>query len=234
MSRLSKLKFLSLLAVMVAALAAVAVGASAHSNSGARADTDGDGASNRCETQVGSDPADPDSNDDGTVDGLDDTDGDGANNAAESKLKSSCTRANTRWRIRRAEVVSFADGVLTLKVGNKGGLIAKPLSSRAVILVPDVDDSTDDSASISRRGGDDESGDDNRGRGRGGDDGPGDDNGGRGRGTDDGPGHHSHGHGSDDDDEVAGTTADLTAGTVVRDARIKRGKFVRIRISDES
>lgn len=219
MSRKPTIKFLTLLVVMIASLAAVAVGASAH-GSGSRADADGDGASDRCEARAGTDPAVADTDGNGVVDGLEDTDGDGANNAAESKLRSSCVRANTRWRIRRAEVVSYTDGVLTLSIGKKGGLIAKPVSSRAVILLPDVDDESDDnSVSISRRGGDDGPGDDRRGRG--GDDGPGDDHGGRGRGSD------------DDDDEVSGTTADLTAGTVVRDARVKRGEFVRIRISDE-
>lgn len=220
MSRKPTIKFLTLLVVMIASLAAVAVGASAH-GSGARADADGDGASDRCEARAGTDPAVADTDGDGVVDGLEDTDGDGANNAAESKLKSSCVRANTRWKIRRAEVVSYADGNLTLSIGRKGGLLTAPVSSRAVILVPDPEDeSDDDSASVSRRGGDDGPGDDRGGRGRGGDDGPGDDRGDRGR-------------GSDDEDEVAGTTADLTAGTLIRDARVKRGKFVRIRISDE-
>lgn len=218
MSRKPTIKFLTLLVVMIASLAAIAVAASAHGG-GARADADGDGASDRCEVRAGTDPAVADTDGNGVVDGLEDTDGDGANNAAESKLHSSCVRANTRWKIRRAEVVSYTDGVLTLSIGKKGGLIAKPVSSRAVILVPDPEDeSDDDSASVSRRGGDDDRGDGRRGRG--GDDGPGDDRRGRGR-------------GGDDDDEISGTTADLTAGTVVRDARVKRGEFVRIRISDE-
>lgn len=228
MSKKLTKKLLMTLTVMIAAMAVVVGASSAHSGSGARADADGDGASDRCEARAGTSSTDTDSDDNGTVDGLEDTDGDGANNAAESKLKSNCAVANTRFKIRKAEVVSYADGNLTLKIGSNGGLITKAVSSRVVCLMEDPE-SDDDSASVSRRGeDDDERGDDNRGRGRGDDDG---ERRGRGRGDDDGE-RRGRGRGRDDD-LVACTTADLVAGATVRDAHVKRGRFVRIRLSDE-
>lgn len=220
-------KLLTTLTVMIAAMAVVVGTTSAHSGSGARADADGDGASDRCEARAGTSSTDTDSDDNGVVDGLEDTDGDGANNAAESKLRSNCAVANTRFKIRRAEVVSYADGNLTLSIGSKGGLITKAVSSRVVCLMDDPE-ADDDSASVSRRGDDDEAGDDRRGE-RGDDDG---ERRGRGRGDDDGE-RRGRGRGHDDDDLVSCTTADLVAGATVRDARVKRGKFVRIRLTDE-
>ncbi|MGB0873509.1 MAG: hypothetical protein ACPHCI_08250 [Solirubrobacterales bacterium] len=204
---------LATLTVMIAAMAVVVGTASSHPGGGARADADGDGASDRCEARVGTSSSDTDSDDNGVVDGLEDSDGDGANNAAESRLRSNCARANSRFKIRRAEVVSYEDGNLTLSIGKKGGLITKAVSSRVVCLMEDPE-SDDDSASVSRRGG--ENGE-RRGRGRGRD--------GERRGRGRGRGHH--------DDLVACTTADLVAGTTIRDARVKRGRFVRIRLSDE-
>lgn len=212
-------KLFMTLTVMVAAMAVVVGTTSAHSGSGARADADGDGASDRCEARVGTSSSDTDSDDNGVVDGLEDSDGDGANNAAESKLRSNCAVANTRFKIRHAEVVSYADGNLTLSIGSKGGLITKAVSSRVVCLMDDPE-SDDESASVSRRGEDDEGRDDRR-----------DDRGERG--DDDGE-RRGRGRGRGDDDElVSCTTADLVAGATVRDARVKRGKFVRIRLTDE-
>lgn len=220
-------KLLTTLTVLIAAMAVVVGTTSAHSGGGARADADSDGASDRCEAHAGTSSSDTDSDDNGVVDGLEDTDGDGANNAAESKLRSNCAVANTHFKIRRAEVVSYTDGNLTLSIGSKGGLITKAVSSRVVCLMEDTE-SDDDSVSVSRRGEDDGDRGDDEGRGRGDDDG---ERRGSERGDDDG--ERRGRERGDDDDLVACTTADLVAGATVRDARVKRGKFVRIRLSDE-
>lgn len=213
-----RIKF-QLLAVLALALAGMAIGlsqASAHGggNGGGRVlDADNDGASNKCETRAGTSSSDTDSDDNGVVDGLEDTDGDGANNAAESILRTNCNRANTRWKkIRHAEVKSFADGVLTLSIGDDGGLLAAPMSTRAICEIDDPDESDD--AADSHNGDDGGPGDD-RGRGR--DD---DDRGGRiGR----FPGH---------DDTVACVAGDLVEGAAVRSARVTGGEFVRIHLAD--
>lgn len=208
-----------LLAVLVLALAGTALAvtqAGAHGGGkGARIDTDRDGASNRCEAQAGTDKTVADTDGNGTIDGLEDSDSDGANNAAESRLRSNCGRANTRFKIRGATVVSYADDKLTLKIG-KRGLLTAPVSSSLVCEQPDNSEDEDDVASTSRRGGDDGPGDDRRGRGRG----------------DDDRGEHRRGRG-DDDDTVACTTADLTEGTEIRKAKVKGGAFTKIRLAGE-
>ncbi len=225
-----KIKF-QLLAILALALAGMAIGlsqASAHGggHGGRIVDSDGDGASDKCEARAGTSSSDTDSDDNGVVDGLEDTDGDGANNAAESVLRTNCNRANTRWkRIRRAEVESYTDGVLTLSIGKNGGLLSAPVSSRVICEIDDSSDSSDDdsTASIARHG-EDEPGDD-RGGERGGDSG-GDDGGQRG----DRP--FGRFDGDDEDDTVACVTGDIVAGAEVRSAKIKSGKFVRIHLAD--
>jgi hypothetical protein len=226
-----------LLAVLALALAGMAIGVaqvSAHGSHHARfADADADGASNRCEVKAGTDPAVADSDGNGTADGAEDTDGDGATNAAESQLHSNCAVKNSAFKtIRKAEVVSFAadTGVLTIKL-SRGGTIAAPLSSRLVCEMPDPSSSDDNSASTSRHGADDGAGDD-----RGGDSGSGS---GRG-GNDDGPTHDvgddRGGRGADDnnDDTAACTSADLKAGTEIKRAKVRHGKFTKIVLSDDN
>jgi hypothetical protein len=215
---------LSLLAVLaLAALALVAIPASAHRNesSSVRSDADGDGASARCEAQAGTDPAVADTDGNGTVDGLENTDGDAANNAAESKLRTDCGKANTRFQIRRAKVVSLTDGTLKISVG-KSGIVGAPLSSRVICEIKDPEQSDDNSASASRHGADDgadhDAGDDHGGNGR---------HGGR---DDDKGADNGHHHGSGDDDTVACVSSDYAAGTIVKSAKVRHGKFVKLRL----
>ncbi|MBJ7354455.1 MAG: hypothetical protein JHC98_06480 [Thermoleophilaceae bacterium] len=238
MHSIQKFKLVAVLALALAGMAIVVGSAAAHRGHGdrqARIDSDRDGASNRCETQAGLDGTLTDTDANGTIDGLEDSDGDGANNAAESRLRTNCSVANTRFKIKKATVKSYsAEDGLTLAIGRRG-LITAAVSPTVVCEQDDV--SSDNTASVSRDGADeDESGDDRRGRG---DDDGGDDDRRGDRSDDDGPsgatgptgddrGHH---HGDDDEDTVACTTADLTADASVRSAKIKNGVFTKIRLA---
>lgn len=218
MINLRKSRFLALLALALVALATVAVQAGAHGRGdrSARLDSDRDSASNRCEQQADLDSANTDTDGNGTIDGLEDSDGDGANNAAESRMRTDCGVANTRFKIKKATVLSYSesDG-LTLKIG-KRGLISGAVSARLVCEQDDLSDSSDD-APLARHGGEDQQGDELGGRGRGPDQRGGDERRGPGEG--------------DEPDTVACTTADLTEGAEVVAAKFKNGSFTKIHLA---
>lgn len=227
MKSTKKFQLIAVLALALAGMAVVVGSASAHRGHGdrqARIDSDRDSASNRCETQAGLDSSKTDTDDNGTVDGLEDSDGDGANNAAESRMRTNCAVKNTRFKLKKATVESYsAEDGLTLAIG-KRGLITAAVSSNVVCEQDDVsDDSSDDnSASVSRHGADDEGDDDRRG--------PEEDDresGDRRGSSDDG---ERRGRG-DDEDTVACTTAALVEGAEVKGAKIKGGVFTKIRLA---
>lgn len=218
MKSTKKFQLIAVLALALAGMAIVVGSASAHRGHGdrqARIDSDRDSASNRCETQAGLDSTKTDTDDNGTIDGLEDSDGDGANNAAESRLRTNCAVKNTRFKLKKATVESYsAEDGLTLAIG-KRGLITAAVSSNLVCEQDDVSDdsSEDESASVSRHGGDDRRDED---RGRRDDD----------RGADDRRrGRH------DDGDTVACTTAALVDGAEVKRAKIKGGVVTKIRLA---
>lgn len=198
----------ALIAGVVAALCLVAATtAGARGDRAARIDSDRDGASNRCEKQAGLDKSVKDTDDDGTIDGLEDSDSDGLNNAAESRLRTNCGRANKRVRIGEATVVSYSsDDGLTLKIG-KRGLIKGSLSAK---LVCEQDVVSDDESEDE----DEDFGDFFRG-GRGGWE--------RGRGGD----------WDDEPDTESCTSDDLTEDREVISATLRKGVFTRIHLAAE-
>lgn len=241
-------RLIAVLALALAGMAVVASQAVAHDNHRgdrqARLDGDKDGASNRCEIQASLDPAKADTDDNGTIDGLEDSDGDGANNAAESKLRSNCGVANKRLKVGKATIKSYsAEDGLVLTIGKRGVITAK-VSEKLVCEQDEADDSPDNSASVSRssegeggeagddrgeRGGEPESGDDRGGERRGerGDE-SGDDRGGDRR---DDRGEDRRGNEDDENDTVSCTTADFTEGASVLRAKVKNGVLTRIEMA---
>lgn len=232
-------RLIAILALALAGMAIVASQAVAHGNHRgdrqARLDGDKDGASNRCEIQASLDLTKTDTDDNGTIDGLEDSDGDGANNAAESKLRTNCAVANKRLKVGKATVKSYsAEGGLVLTIG-KRGVITAAVSDKLVCEQDEADDSVDTSASVSRHGEDDDDSGDDRGeredeRGDDRGDDRGEDRGGREdeRGDDRGGDRRSD---DDDSDTVGCTTADLTEGASVLRAKIKNGVVTKIHLA---
>lgn len=213
-----KLKYLALVALALCAFTAAAAQAAtkqkARSNHTVRiADSDRDGASNRCERQADTSLRRKDSDRDGRVDGREDTDRDGTNNAAESVLRTNCDADTNNFEVDDAEIVKYdeANGLM-LRVERRG-LITAPLAEDLICEQEieasasaaerdddsdDINDSDDDSDDNDTEDVDDDAAED-----------------------------------ADDDTTVACTSADLTAGREVDEAVVKGGKFVRIELDDE-
>jgi hypothetical protein len=176
----------------------------------ARRDQDRDGTVNKCEFQAGTDPRSADSDRDGTRDGAEDIDDDGITNRGESRLHSNCGRDSNKVEVENATIASFVDNVLTVDLPG-GGVLTAPVAAdlRCEFSGPGATPPT--GVAISSHGSDDGHGDDDA------------------SGDDDGPGHDlGDDHG--DDEHAACTTADLVAGAIVREAKIRDGLFVKIEL----
>lgn len=205
MHKRTLVKTLPILALIIGAMAMVVASASAR---GGKADVDRDGASKRCEVKAGTNPEVADTDGNGIVDGLEDSDGDGANNAAESKLRRHCGKANENFRVKRAKIKELADGKLTLSIGKRGGLLTADVSDSLKCRSHDTSSHKKKARRGKRgvkRGNTARRGKSRRKRSRA-----------RNR-------HRSH--------ISTCTTADLTEGTRVTYAKVRKGNFVRINLA---